>query len=191
MSAASTHPPRPDRLVRAAVLLVPLLLLLGAVGCGDDDDPVAPRQPAVREPVARFSVRNGTQLDPLGSSGIFDDGQDDAMLEFPIDFGTAARVTAEFAVSDFIYSSADPFAAFEVSVYAANGVPDAGDYGAGTRAGLFALAPGGRDTFSLDVTGIVADLQASGTTHLGLRFSDSTYFQLSVRQEGSQLTAEY
>jgi hypothetical protein len=138
-------------------------------------------------PSAFFSVRSGSTINPIGSPGIFDTGPDEAFLEFPLDFPTVSTVTIEFEVFDFIVGSNDPAIDFKVATYDANGAADATDFGRGVLLTTLTIQPGTRQGYALDVTSSVASLRATGATHIGLRFYESTLGQLAV-QAGATLT---
>lgn len=137
------------------------------------------------EPDVAFAVRSGTTINPTGSPGIFDDDTDEAFLEFALDFPEGSTVTLEFRVFDFVSGPDDPVIEFSVATYEANGSADASDFGSGTSFDTFSMGGELGVSFSVDVTAEVNAIRDAGATHIGFRFYDSTFSQLSVQPEAS------
>ncbi len=166
------------------LLLLLMVSLMALAGCSDDDNPAAPVPETFTRPAdAAFAVRNGTQLNPIGTPGIFDADQDQAMLEFPLDFAVSPSVVITVEILDFIFSSGAPPGAFNVSFYEGDGLAGVADYDAGIALDTLAIASGERKTFNIDVTAQVAALRSGGATHIGLRFSNSSLGQLSIQAD--------
>jgi len=175
------------RLARVSLVCGWLAVLALGNGC-KGNDPVAVAPTYTRSPAVQFAVRNGSTINPIGLPGIFDASQDQAMLEFALDFPATNHVEVDVSVLDLIYGPSDTAGTFKVAVYAGNGLANASDYNAGIYLGLYALDVGELKDFKLDVTAFLAALRDSEATHIGLRFYGSTMAQLSL-QDGAELVA--
>jgi len=175
------------RLSRVSFVCGWLAFLALGNGC-KGNDPVAVAPTYTRSTAVEFAVRNGSTINPTGLPGVFDLSQDQAMLEFALDFPATDHVEVDVSVFDFIHGSNDTAGTFKVAVYAGNGLANASDYNAGIYLGQYALDVGELKDFKLDVTTFVAALRGSEATHIGLRFYASTMGQLSL-QPNAELVA--
>ena len=170
------------RLPRVGLFCGLLAVLTLEIGC-KGNDPVAVAPTYTRSTAVEFAVRNGSTIDPTGSPGIFDLSQDQAMLEFALDFPATNHVEVDFGVHDLIVYAGDLAGTFKVATYAGDGMANTGDYNAGTYFDLLALDVGELKNFTIDVTDAVAALRNGGATHIGLRFYASTMGQLNVQPD--------
>ena len=173
--------------VHGCSLLAAAAALQFLSACGGDETTAPTPQHYSRPAAAQFAVRNGTAINPIGASasGIFDTGPDEAFLEFAIDFPESSPVMANFRVFDFSFGPTDPPTDFTLTVYDANGVANATDYGRGILPRTLTVPRGAVQDFAIDVTAIVDGLRAAGVTHVGLRFNRSTLGQLSVQSNAT------
>jgi hypothetical protein len=156
--------------------------------CGEDKKPTAPTPPHFsRNSAVQFAVRSGTTINPAGSPGLFDTGTDEAFIEVAIDFAQSSPVVINFRVYDFSVGTTDPATTdFKVAIYDANGSAEATDYGRGVlQQSLSVPKDAPLQSYTVDVTAIVAALQAAGGTHVGLRFYGTTHDQLSVLSDAT------
>jgi len=179
--------PRVRRLSRVGLVCGCLAFLALGNGC-KSNDPVAVPPTYTRSPAVEFAVRNGSTINPIGIPGIFDLSQDQAMLEFALDFPVTDHVEVDAPVRDLSYGPNDTAGTFKVAVYAGNGLANASDYNAGLYLGVYDLDVAERKDFKLDVTAFVAALRDTGATHIGLRFYASSMGQLGL-QSGAELVA--
>ena len=118
------------RLPRVSLFCGLLAFLTLGNGC-KGKDPVAVAPTYTRSVAVEFAVRDGSTINPIGAQPVFDLSQDQAMLEFALDFPVTNHVEVDVTICDCIYGPNDIPGTFNVATYAANGAMDASDYNAG------------------------------------------------------------
>lgn len=124
------------------------------------------------DPDAFFSVRSGTSFN---TGNVFDTGADELFVEIPLDFPTLETVYVRFAAGRPSGTPDDmQLVDFNVATYAADGVADLADYGAGELLTTLTIDPFLFEQQAVDVTDAVVALKEAGATHLGVRFYGAT-----------------
>jgi hypothetical protein len=148
------------------------LLLVGPIAWSlACDNATAPAAHYSRAATVRYTASpSGTII--TGRVGAFGSFDDEAFVEFPIDFPSSSPVVINFTISDCCVGPNDT-TPFWVALYDGDGTADPSNYGRGILPQEFThTADFSRNTvdFTIDVTSMVALLREVGATHIGLRF---------------------